>query len=133
MRFMRCLVAVFGLVLGLSAFAGEKFDAAMEAYNAGNYRLAYKMLKPLAKDGGPRAQFILGGMYIEGLGVEADTKEGVYWLEQAVERQHREAAITLGKMYLSGRGVPLDPEKGSYYMRLAESFESDEPPEDECD
>ncbi len=78
------------------------------------------------------AQYYLGGMLVDGLGVDANPEKGIFWLKQAVEKEHSAAAIMLSKIYLSGLGVPIDVDKGVYYLELGESFKDDDEA-DECD
>ncbi|UZR30980.1 tetratricopeptide repeat protein [Methylococcus mesophilus] len=55
--------------------------------------------------GNPLAQFELGRLCMEGLGVERNDAEAVDWFRLAAERGHADAQFHLGLMYEQGRGV----------------------------
>jgi TPR repeat protein len=120
------------LLLSTPALA-DAFGKAMDAYQAGEYRQAFVLLKPLASQGDASAQYHIGTMYTLGQGVDLNYKEGVEWLRQAAEQGHREAAITLGKMYLSGHGVEQDEAEGKKWMDLAAKLAQPASNEDDCD
>ena len=104
-------------------------DDGIQAYDRQDYLGAYKQLLPLAEQGNGEAQYYVGGMLVDGIGIPSDTSRGVYWLEQAVNNQYYMAAQMLGSMYLSGLGVPMDPQKGAKYIMLYEK----QAPKDEVD
>ncbi|MES9900004.1 MAG: hypothetical protein ABW148_13425 [Sedimenticola sp.] len=118
------------LMLSATALQADAMEDAAGVYSEGNYAKAYPMLHTLAKKGQDEAQFYIGAMLVDGLGVDADSNKGVYWLNQAVNQEHAEAAIMLSKMYLSGRGVAMNVDKGIHYMELGESFKSEDEKED---
>jgi len=53
----------------------------------------------------PKAQFSLGFMNDEGLGVTRDYKAAVKWYKLAAEQGDADAQYNLGVMYSSGKGV----------------------------
>ncbi|MES9857043.1 MAG: tetratricopeptide repeat protein [Sedimenticola sp.] len=120
------------LLLVVATLQADPMLDAEKIYHQGNYDKAYTEMRSLAKKGEVDAQYYLGAMLVDGLGVDANSKKGVHWLKQAVKQEHAEAAIMLSKMYLSGRGVPMDVDKGVHYMELGESFKSEDEIED-CD
>ncbi len=65
----------------------------------------FKSLKTLAEKGDAEAQFNLGQMYYEGLGVDQDYKEAVKWYQEAADKGHARAQFNLGVMYDYGEGV----------------------------
>jgi TPR repeat protein len=129
------LFSILALVLMASPAnaAADQLEHAVQAYHANQYQKAYELMLPLAQQGESEAQFYLGGMLVDGLGIKADTSQGVYWLEQAVGNQHALAAQTLGNMYLSGHGVAMDAEKAAYYITLFDQTVNKEDVEVECD
>jgi len=54
------------------------------------------------------AQFELGMMYLNGVGVEKSPEQGVTLLRQAADKGHADAQHTLGLMYNHGRNVDRD-------------------------
>ena len=90
------------------------------AYDRGDYATALKEFRPLAEQGNADAQFNLGFMYENGLGVPQDYAEAVKWYRNAAEGQ-ASAQYNLGNMYREGRGVPQDDaEAAKWYRKAAE-------------
>ena len=58
----------------------DNFEDAVNAINSQNYKIAFKMILPLAEKGHPAAQLILGMMYFKGTGVEKNIVEADKWL-----------------------------------------------------
>ncbi len=52
-----------------------------------------------------KAQFVLGELYEQGLGVPQDDQQAAAWFESAAERGHGHAQLRLATMYLAERGV----------------------------
>lgn len=79
-----------------SAETGKKrqeiIDRANACYDAGNYKEAFNLLKPLAEAGVTVAQYKIGDMYAEGKGVAKNETIANRWYRQAEEskRQTRE-------------------------------------------
>ena len=65
-------------------------------------------LRATAEAGDAAAQFILGGMYVTGVGVPQDTAAAVAWYRRAAEQGDATAQYNLGAMYAEGDGVPQD-------------------------
>jgi len=85
-----------------------KLDSAIDAYQQGNYQLAFEQFEPLADRGNANAQFYLAVMYNTGQGVAPDLEQAVTWLQQAAESGHAESLFLLGKFYAAGHGVERD-------------------------
>ena len=73
-----------------------------------DYVTAVKMWTPLAAEGDARAQFKLGELCHEGLGVNPDITKAKQWYLLAVEQGHAEAQNNLGIIYDDGDGVRTD-------------------------
>ena len=56
-----------------------------EAFGGWLYFAAARLLQPLAEAGDTRAMSELGGLYLEGLGVDEDRAAGKRWLEKAAQ------------------------------------------------
>ena len=61
-----------------------------------------------ARLGDWEAQFYLGLIYNQGLGVPQDYTEAVFWYRRSAEQGYVPAQISLGSMFFSGRGVAQD-------------------------
>ncbi|WP_298992841.1 tetratricopeptide repeat protein [uncultured Desulfovibrio sp.] len=84
----------------------QTLDEAWTAYNIGQYNKVVKMVQPLASDGNPRAQVLLGRCYENGLGVPQDMETAAKWFRLAAEQNYAEAQVQLGYLYELGAGVP---------------------------
>ena len=58
----------------------QALEAGLGAFKDGEYRLAYDTWLPLAEDGVRRAQFYVGGLFLDGRGIEANIVKAHYWL-----------------------------------------------------
>ncbi len=97
------------LILRHTSFsAGSDLYETLEAYEKGDYVVAFREYQPLAEQGNARAQNNLGAMYYTGLGVLQDYSEAVKWYALAVEQGNVDAQTSLARMYISGEGVPQD-------------------------
>ena len=96
-----------GTVLAAPAKSAEQtLDEAWTAYNIGQYNKVVQMVQPLASDGNPRAQVLLGRCYENGLGVAQDMETAAKWFRIAAEQNYPEAQVQLGYLYELGAGVP---------------------------
>jgi len=92
-----------------------------KAMAAGDYAAAMAELKPLAEAGDALAQFDVGAMYDNGLGVAADQVEAARWFKRAALQGDQSAMFNLGVMYEDGVGVGRDPVLAYVYFSLSVS------------
>src|SRR5262245_54616914 len=101
-----------GAVLLALAAAGAAragpFEDAVAARERGDYAAALRLSRPLAEQGDPGAQFMLGTMLYDGLGVPQDFAEAFRWLRRAADQGDARAQSRVAGMYQSGRGVAQD-------------------------
>src|ERR1035438_6747208 len=104
------MIAVKGIILFLLLCVPVCADLATgkQAWNSGDYATAFKELLPIANQGDPVAQMVLGVMFDQGRGVPQDYKEAVKWYRLAAEQGNAAAQFDLGTMSAQGRGVPQD-------------------------
>ena len=93
---------------GSSVSFADDFKDALDALDREDYETLHKLTLPLAEKGNAKAQYILGGMYSEGVGVPQDYKEAARWSKIAAEQGLAEAQYNLGLMYYHGEGIPQD-------------------------
>ena len=92
------------------------------AYLAGDYITAIKEIGPLAEKGDPRSQYVLGVMFLNGLGVPSDSQKAIDWFCKAAQKKHYEALFQLGKVYDLGEGVEQDKKKAmTFYLKAAQN------------
>lgn len=124
----RIAVLVFAALLACPAFAqdsvepspdtsveeSESASAAYDAFLSGRYEEAIAIWLPLANSGDATAQFNLGVMYANGLGVNRDMQVAMDWWGRAAAQLHVRAAHNLALAMLSGEpvidGRPAEPD-----------------------
>jgi TPR repeat protein len=99
--------------------ADARIDAGHAALINGDYKTAMEKLRPLAEEGVPSAQFMLGNLYTDGYGVSQDYKEAVKWYTLAAEQGYASAQYNLGVMYRQGKGVTQNDKEAVKWTRLA--------------
>jgi uncharacterized protein len=102
--------------------------AGMGAFRNKDYSRAYKEWKTAAEAGQAEAQFDLGVLYAQGLGVPRDLSEAARWYSRAAEQGNAEAQFALGQMCSRGWGVPRDEADAMRWFQLANGNESDGSP-----
>jgi len=114
------ILACFLALAAPLAAAGD-FEAGVAAARAGDYQRALREWQPLAEAGKRDAQFNLGLLYENGLGVAKDAKTAAGWYRRAAEQDDREAQAYLAEMYANGLGIPRDDAEAlRWYRRAAE-------------
>ncbi len=113
-------------IFGINAHAAASSAAtekiltdAWTAYNIGNYQKTLRLIEPLAANGNPRAQVMLGRCYENGLGVKQDSAVAAQWFQLAAEQNDSEAQVLLAYCYQAGVGVPKDPREVMNLMTRA--------------
>jgi len=107
-------------------FLGFVYDGKDKAESDDWYREAAGALYKAAKQGDPRAQHDLAGLYREGIGVAKDSAEADKWFalaaknyRAAAEQGDPEAQYMLGGFYMKGVGVEKDEAEAVKWFRLA--------------
>lgn len=102
-----------------AATAEDTLNQAWKAFNIGQYARTLNLIRPLASEGNPRAQVMLGRCYESGLGVEQNMETAMQWYTLAAEQNDMEAQLLLAYAYQSGIGVPQDGAQALQWMRRA--------------
>lgn len=76
-------------------------------------------LRQAAELGQPEAQFNLGVLCREGVGVKKSDSLALLWFRRSAEQGFVDAQYTLGQSYLKGTGTPVDPLQGFLWMEKA--------------
>ncbi len=109
---------VLTLMLKGGAVAGP-FEDGLAAADRGDYATALRLLRPLAEQGNALAQYNLGVMYDQSLGVPQDYAQAVKWYRLAAEQGYALAQYNLGVSYEQSHGVPQDYAQAVKWYRLA--------------
>jgi len=121
------MAVTLGLVVGLvglvaaGPFEDEAatYAVAAAAYGRGDYATALRLWRPLANQGNAAAQYYLGTMYGNGLGVPVDSAASKSWWRKAADGGYAEAQMMLGRLYENGLAVPLDYSTAMSWWRRA--------------
>jgi len=86
-----------------------------------NYAKALDLYLQVARQGNPRAQFVVGGMYYKGQGTDPDHRQAFVWLLKAADRgvSSPESLAIIGSMYLQGTTVPQNYQEARKYLQQA--------------
>ena len=79
-----------------------RFQDAVEAYDSRQYRKAFDIWLPLARNNDPAAMRNVAHMLRRGLGVERDINRAVYFYQRAADMGLMGASANLGLIYLTG-------------------------------
>jgi TPR repeat protein len=101
---MRRLLNIVALVFAHAAWSGDMEDG-WAAYERKDYATALVKFRSAAQQGIAIAQYNLGQMYNQGIGIAQDYKEAVHWYKLAAEQGLAQAQHNLGYMYSNGQGI----------------------------
>ena len=76
---MRALALVVVMTLSSGTVMAGPYEEAVTVFQRGDFAAALKLWLPLAAEGNTNAQYVLGMMYDDGLGVAPDSREAVQW------------------------------------------------------
>ncbi|HCY56175.1 MAG TPA: hypothetical protein DF715_11810 [Oceanicaulis sp.] len=99
-----------------SAYLGLLIAHTQTGPESPNYRTAAQQIREGAEEHYDFAQYVLGIFYLEGLGVEQDTEEALYWLMRSAEQGYIISRYKLGELYLEGEVVPADYALATFYF-----------------
>ena len=89
-NFILILLCVLLSACASARRASELQDGKL-TFAAGNYQSAFHKLLPLAIDGEAQAQYAVGYMYYNGLGVSADPQTGIAWMNKSAAQHYQPA------------------------------------------
>jgi TPR repeat protein len=84
-----------------------------------DYPTALRLLQPLADQGNPKAQVLVGRMYFLGWGVPKDEAEAVKWIHESADQGNPDGQKYLAFMYFSGNGMTKDITEAIKWFRKA--------------
>lgn len=123
-RMRQLLLALTLVCVAVGSARAGLFQDAEEAYSRSDYATAMRLLRPLADQGDPQAQDLVGFMYWSGQGGPQNYAEAVKWYRKAAEQGLPNAQFNLGVTYDKGQGVPQDSAEAiKWYRKAAERGE----------
>ncbi|MCB1379681.1 MAG: SEL1-like repeat protein [Alphaproteobacteria bacterium] len=99
---------LWGLVCAFIAFgsswalAGPN-ERAIAAFRSGDYETAYTLLEPASRRRDAEAQYYLGRMLVEGLGMEREPAEGIRYWRQSAQAGFALSQVALGDVFSDGK------------------------------
>lgn len=113
---------VLPLLLAVYGPAWGGYKEGLAAIQRGDYGDALSEWQPVAEQGNASAQYNLGQLYRDGLGVTQDYKEAEKWYRMAAQQGFRDAQYNLAFMHYKGYGVPQNyKEAMKWYLSAAEN------------
>jgi len=106
----------------LTSSCSYKFQDATDAFNKKDYKTAYRIFLKLAEQGNAEAQYYLGLIHDQGLGVPQDFEEAVKQYRLAADQGwdgNEEAQYNLGVMYAEGNEVLQDYSLAHMWFNIA--------------
>jgi len=116
---LRKVVLILGLFTCFQAVQASSLEDGLAAIESENFGDALEILMPLANEGDPVAQYVIGGLYHNGWGVEQDFAASIKWFRQAADQGYARAKTSLAFMYHYGRTVGVDYEQAASWYQLA--------------
>ena len=116
---MKHPLTVCVLILVYGCASSPAYHKGLAAAENEDYSTAVALWIPLAEEGDARAQFKLGELYHEGLGVNPDISMAIQWYLLAAEQGDTEAQNNLGIIYDDGDEVRANFRTAMKWYRLA--------------
>jgi TPR repeat protein len=107
------------LAVASSTASAASLQDGIQAYQHLDFAAAMQILQPYATAGDPKAQRIVGEMYLRGQGVPLSSFVAADWLRQAATKGDAVAQYQLALLYLRGRGVRQDSAQAMKWFRLS--------------
>ena len=109
--------------MSLRANPDDKLGQAYDHYSGNgtpiDYARAALLFHQLAEEGNAVAQFSLGAMFQNGLGVSQNYMEAVKWYQKSAMGNHPDGQYLLGLALKEGSGVPRDRIEAFKWLQLA--------------
>ena len=113
------MIRLAALILIALTAAYADVDAALRAYNQGEFQDAMREALPFAQQGDVQAQHLIGMLYYDGAGTPKNYAEALKWFGKAADQGDTDAQSRLGDMYTSGQGVPNNYAEAAKWFRKA--------------
>ena len=109
-------------LVALTASCAQKplmpLQEARKVYKSGDYAAAFAQYKPLAEAGDSDAQFYMGYMYNEGLGVTKNNFDAVKWYCRSAVAGDKDSISNIDYMRINGYGVSRDKRKAFLWYSI---------------
>jgi TPR repeat protein len=110
------VVAAFVFILSIHSQAWSSLEKGIDAATRGDYETALELLRPIADEGNPNAQYYIGLVYYN---IGKDMEAAADWFYKAATNGHANAQSALGVLYEEGTGVSKDDSKAAKWYQMA--------------
>lgn len=80
---------------------------------------SFNYIHSFAKQGNANAQFDLALLYLNGNGIQQDSRRAFKWFHRAARQNHVEAKFQMGLNFLKARGVKQNRFLAAYWFKLS--------------
>ena len=114
-------IGVLGLVIWrlIPLSTEQELASANRAWRSGQFETATKIWQPLAEQGIPRAQALMGWSHEVGQGTAQDMEQAISLYRQSAQAGDAFGQYRLAEVYLRGAGVKRDLREAFHWMELA--------------
>lgn len=84
--------------------SSSRLDDAVTAMRSGDFAEAFCIMRPLAEEGDPDAQYNIGWMYHNGYGLRVNDNLALQWWERAASQGNTDASFAIGMLFSLGDG-----------------------------
>ena len=121
MRFSRIFAfsIIFFCLSNLGILRADAYLRGFQALEQRDYKTALYYLSFFAANGDAKANYNLGTMYREGLGVEKDEVQSLSHFIAAAENGHMLGNYAVGLAFLTGKGSDIDAKAAIHYLTEA--------------
>lgn len=116
---LRVAAVVLIALFAAAPVRADTTDQAQALLDAGDVASAVRLLEPLAGAGDASAEYLLGKVHLDGLGVPQDFSAAARWIAKAAEKGHAPAQNALGRLHAEGLGVARDGKAAVVWMKRA--------------
>ncbi len=121
---MRCFqIFAFSIIFfclsNVGVLTADEYLRGFQALEKRDYKTALYHLSFFAANGDAKANYNLGTMYREGLGVEKDEVQSLSHFIAAAENGHMLGNYAVGLAFLNGKGSDIDAEAAIHYLTKA--------------
>jgi TPR repeat protein len=117
MKMNLSVVLALSTLIVSPVFAG--LNEAIQAFNGADYQAAYPEFLALSEEGNAEANYYMGRIYKDGLGVTADSDKALRYFENADKSLNLDATVELAKMIIAGEGTKQNVNLGLQYLKKA--------------
>jgi TPR repeat protein len=121
------ILLVFLLFFAKTIYAGSSsFQDGLNYYNSQEYTKAYNIFLNLSKNGYEEAQYNLGLLYMDGLGVEKNCHKAIHWFKKASLKDDVDATFNIAALYDAGECIEEDNDEALFWYEKAINLDDEE-------